>query len=171
MTRFERRVWVVRSLAAAVGLSGLLACSLAIRDRVPAPLPTPSQERATLTLESPPAKDSLIRIVIDNNLFEPARQPAAFRFGDSPPSATPDPVQAAPEPDLVPAEPAPAVVLKGILEGDSPMAILAVGSDTNGRLVGATGNVGELRVLDVGRNGVRLQWGDSIWTLRPGGTP
>lgn len=169
MTRLHRSLWLARALAALVGLGGIAASSQAFRDRRPPAAFLPPVGRSEFSIEVPPARDSLIRLVIDGNLFEASRRSAAVRFGYTPPPVIEAPPQTTPPAETT--EPAPLVTLKGLMEGEPPMAILSVGDDSIDRLVGANGNVGSLTVLSVGKDGVRLQWGDSIWTVRPGGTP
>ncbi len=103
------------------------------------------------------AADSLAAAIVARDLFRAGRRPAGVVYDPS--------VVAAPAPAF--AVPKPALVLVGLVHGADPTAVIeGFPGIEGGRVVRAGDRVGELRVVGITSDRVRIVGMDTVWVLK-----
>ncbi len=154
-----RRVGAWGMGAWALTVSGVLALTWA----AVAPM-TGRAAPSSALLRPPPSSsvlpypaDSLADVVVARDLFRAGRRPAGVTYDPS--------VAAAPAPAFT--VPKPALVLVGLVHGADPTAVIeGFPGVEGGRVVRAGDRVGELRVVGIAADRVRIVGMDTVWVLK-----
>jgi len=120
------------------------------------PLSAPLRPSPSLSVPPYPA-DSVAEVVVARDLFRAARRPAAVAY---------DPAIAAAPPPAFDA-PKPALVLVGLVHGADPSAVIEGFPGIEGaRVVRSGDRVGDLRVVGITADRVRIVGMDTVWVLK-----
>jgi hypothetical protein len=144
-----------------LALAGVAAAALALTSPLAgaAAAPAPAEAPGGVARAAYDAA-AVARAVVERDVFRLERRPAAVRY---------DPERQSPEAVPAYAPPRPALVLRGIVWGDTARALIEGFPGTEGaRLVRAGDVVGELRVAAIARRSARILAPDTTWVLHLG---
>jgi hypothetical protein len=137
-------------LAVPVGITGLRPVPVVIE-----PGSTGGPVEPEKSVETP--ADSLLRIVVDHDVFRMSRTPALLAFNSAPPEAVPTEVP----------PPKPQLLLTGIVWGTDPGAIVEGLPGIEGSRVLRVGETsGGIRVRRITKQNVTLAGLDTTWVLQ-----
>jgi len=143
----------------ALAVSGVLAVAWAALTSL-----TPRVASSSVALRPSPsasvrlyAADSLADVVVARDVFRAGRRPAGVAYSPSAAEAAPPAV----------ALPKPALFLVGVVHGADPTAVIeGFPGVEGGRVVRAGDRVGDLRVVSITHDRVRIAGMDTVWVLK-----